>query len=73
MTLAKDGFMREFDKLTTDQKDSILTIMHLYNQANEKEQLNKKRNLVTFGIFKGDLKYISDDFDDTPEGFEKYM
>lgn len=36
MTLAKDGFMRGFDKLTTDQKDSILTIMHLYNQVNEK-------------------------------------
>ena len=67
MTLAKDGFMREFDKLTTDQKDSVLTIMHLYNQANEKEQFSQKRNDVALGIFKGDLKYISDDFDDTSE------
>lgn len=63
---------KEFNELTDEQKNSILTIIHLYNEANNKPQPHKK-NHVLYGAFKGGLNYISDDFDEIPEGFEEYI
>lgn len=62
---------KEFNQLTDEQKNSIFTIIHLYTKANTKP-VKKKGNNVRYGVFKGGLTYISDDFDETPEGFEEY-
>lgn len=63
---------REFDKLSEAQQSTIIELMILFNQNNGKAEVSPK-NKVPFNAFAGGLRYISDDFDDTPEGFEEYM
>lgn len=63
---------KEFDKLSEAQQITIIELMILFNQNNEKSE-NKPKNKVPFNAFAGGLHYIADDFDDTPEGFEEYM
>lgn len=63
---------KEFDKLSDAQQRTIVQLMVLFNQSNEKAEKHVK-NRVPFNAFAGGLHYISDDFDDTPEGFEEYM
>lgn len=63
---------KEFNSLTSEQQNTVLELMILLNQKNGTEDKPKKKR-VLYGIYEGDLKYISDDFDEAPEGFEEYM
>ena len=38
-----------------------------------KDEIDKGKARFEFGAFEGGLLYISDNFDETPEGFEEYV
>lgn len=63
---------KEFNKLTEEQKNSIIQIMIYINNSNlQNEKPAKKRNFP-FDLLKDGKEYMADDFDEIPEGFEEY-
>lgn len=58
------------------EKD-MATVIEFAEFLRDKEKKEEKQNDGKFrrelGIFKGSLKYMADDFDETPECFKEYM
>ena len=65
--LAQEAFRTLPDEKKLEVMDFI---MFLSSKAyNKKKETNRS---FPFDIFSGDLQYISDTFDDIPDGFEEY-
>ena len=59
-----------FDTLSfTQQAEVVDFIMYL----STKQKTEKTNSAFPFDIFAGDMTYIADDFDETPECFEEYV
>ena len=71
------ALMKEIEGLSEESKAKVVAFVHFmkYTEENEKKAKTEKakRPKRTYGIFKGSLKYMADDFDETPECFKEYM
>ena len=68
--MALDILMNNIQSLPQSEYDKVVDYVQFLMYSFKQKEKNVNRQL---GIFQGEKFYMSDDFDDTPEGFEEYM
>jgi hypothetical protein len=73
--LKKEGFVMAYAELIEAAKDlsekDIAEVVDFVNFLKQKN--NKSSNSVVLDSLKGKLKYMAEDFDETPDCFKEYM
>lgn len=62
-----------FSDLPYDKQMEVVDFIHFLSAESKKNEMKPSKIKFPFDIFKGGLLFISDDFDEIPEGFEDYI
>ena len=69
-----EALLKEVEGLSEEDMTKVIEFVHFlkYSSKNEKrEDTNKPKRVL--GSLKGGLKYMAEDFDETPDCFKEYM
>lgn len=65
--------LQDWESLTQEDQLKAQSYIKALLQQAKAEQTHQERPSFPLGIWNGGLIYMSDDFNDTPEGFEEYV
>lgn len=71
--MAFDSTLKKtFDDLPKEEQNEVIDFMMFLSNKTKQGDKSEKNQKFPFDGLAGGLKYISEDFDETPEGFEEY-
>ena len=66
------SILEDWEALTEEDRLKAQSFIRILLQQHENKPSTADRPAFPLGVWNGGLLYMSDDFNDTPEGFEEY-
>ena len=68
-----ESVLRDWEALTEEGQRKAQHYIRLLSLERSMNRQDTRRDEFPFGVWNGGLKYMADDFNETPEGFEEYV
>lgn len=68
-----ESVLQDWEALTEEDQRKAQNYIRLLLQERRLIRQPKRRDDFPFGVWDGGLRYMSEDFNETPEGFEEYL